>query len=94
MHVIWLPRARDDLQAIEDYIAEDNPRAADLVTETILAASRTLREQPSAGRPGRVSGTRELVVPTTPYLIAYTAVERRILVLAVLHGARKWPESF
>jgi plasmid stabilization system protein ParE len=49
---------------------------------------------PYAGRIGRVAGTREIPVPGTPYLVAYRIVERMIHVLAILHGAQKWPEAF
>jgi toxin ParE1/3/4 len=46
------------------------------------------------GRPGRVPGTRELVVTDTPYAVAYIANADRVVVLAVPHGARTWPRSF
>ena len=46
------------------------------------------------GRPGRIAGTRELVVPGTPYLIAYAVLEEQVVVLAVLHGAQRWPDRF
>ena len=49
---------------------------------------------PKAGRIGRVAGTREVVVPGTSYLVAYRIVEDMIQVLAILHGAQEWPESF
>jgi len=41
-----------------------------------------------------VEGTRELVVPRTPYLVAYTVIDRQVVILAVLHHAREWPEAF
>ena len=43
------------------------------------------------GRPGRVEGTRELVVAGTPYVIPYGVRENRVEVLRVFHAARKWP---
>jgi len=46
------------------------------------------------GRRGRVGGTRELVIPSQPYIIAYRIRGQTIHILAVLHGARKWPERF
>lgn len=94
MEVIWLTRASADLQGIEDYIGKDNPIAADAVAEKIVTAVGILRGQPSAGRPGRVHETRELVVASTPYIVVYTAIDDRILTLAVMHGAREWPKSF
>jgi plasmid stabilization system protein ParE len=49
---------------------------------------------PYFGRIGRTEGTREITVTGTSYLVAYQIVENMIHVLAVMHGARKWPESF
>jgi toxin ParE1/3/4 len=94
LKIVWLQRASDDLESIEDYIGRDNPTAADAIAERILAAVDMLRDQPSAGRPGRVNHTRELVVSSTPYIVTYTAIENCIFVLAVMHAARQWPKSF
>ena len=49
---------------------------------------------PHHGRPGRVAETRELPVPRTPYILAYTVIGYRVVVTAVLHGAQEWPEGF
>ncbi len=43
------------------------------------------------GRPGRVLGTRELVVSETPYVIPYRVRQDRLELLAVFHGRQKWP---
>jgi plasmid stabilization system protein ParE len=54
-----------------------------------------LTDEPKLGRPGRVPGTRELVVPRTPYIVAYAVLSSdSIRILGVRHGARRWPESF
>jgi toxin ParE1/3/4 len=46
------------------------------------------------GRPGRVPGTRELVVAGTPYIVAYRVTASRVDVLAIIHAARRWPQMF
>jgi plasmid stabilization system protein ParE len=46
------------------------------------------------GRPGRVEGTRELVVPRTPYIIPYTVIGDRVMILSIIHSARQWPDRF
>ena len=46
------------------------------------------------GRPGRVPGTRELVVPGTRYLVPYRVTGDTLQILRVYHGARNWPEGF
>lgn len=94
MKIRWTRPARDDLIRIQDYIAQDNPRAAFRVVETIRERTGKLVEHPRSGRPGRVEGTRELVITDTPYLVAYRIQGEWIDVLAVLHGSRQWPEGF
>ncbi len=92
MRVAWTPQARSDLSAIRAYLGEENPRAALQVARVILAATRRLPEAPHLGRPGCVPGTRELVIPGTPYIAAYRVQEARVEILRVLHGARRWPK--
>ena len=53
-----------------------------------------LSDHPHTGQPGRVSDTRELVITATPYVAPYRVTEGVIEILAVMHGARRWPEAF
>ncbi len=83
--------AEADLEAVDRFIRADNPAAAVRTVLRALEAVDALREFPNLGRPGRVSGTRELVISGTP-LIAVYGVRRNVLwLLRVLHAARKWP---
>ncbi|WP_267461352.1 type II toxin-antitoxin system RelE/ParE family toxin [Aureimonas sp. SA4125] len=52
-----------------------------------------LSQNPYSGRVGRTPGTRELPVTGTPYVVVYRVAER-VEILAVVHGAHTWPESF
>jgi len=90
----WLPIAEQDFEGQLDYIAERNPLAAIAVGDRIEAAVRQLRDHPHLGRPGRVRGTRELVVSGTPYVIAYRVEPDAVVILRLLHGAQRWPETF
>lgn len=92
--IIWSPTARADLEQIEAYISERNPRAAAKVAKTILAAIEQLQSFPAIGRVGRVPGTRELVIVGTPYIAPYRVVERGLEIIAVIHGRRRWPDAF
>ena len=92
MQITWHRRARQDLQAVREYITAANPEAARQVAQRILQAVGLLVEQPGLGRPGRVLETRELVIAGTPYIAAYRVVDDTIVILRVLHGARQWPE--
>lgn len=92
MTIVWSPRAIEHLAHLRAYIARDNPKAANRIAGTLLEAAERLAELPNLGRPGRVAGTRELVVPGTPYMIPYRLRGDRLEVIAVFHGRQKWPK--
>lgn len=94
MRVDWTRTALANLQAEAEFIGRDDPEAARRVIATIWAAVERLRQYPAMGRVGRVPGTRELVVSSTPYLVPYRIREDRIEILRVLHSSRRWPRSF
>jgi toxin ParE1/3/4 len=89
--VVWSPRAIGHLADLRAYIARENPGAAAHTAGTLLAAVDRLAALPNLGRPGRVSGTRELVVPGTRYLIPYRVRGERLEIIAVFHGRQRWP---
>ena len=92
MTVVWSRRAIDNLVALRDYIADDSPRSAGSVAHQILDAVELLTAQLHIGRPGRITGTRELVVAGTPYVIPYRVRKGKLELLAVFHGRQKWPD--
>jgi addiction module RelE/StbE family toxin len=94
MRVVWTAPAARDLDAIGDYIARHNPAGAQRIIQRILTRTRTLASHPYLGRPGRVANTRELVVTSTPFIVAYRVVSDRAEILAVFHSARRWPDNF
>ena len=61
------------------------------MSDAIEAAVSRLADFPESARPGRVPGTRELVVPATPFVVVYRIEVAGVLILRVLHGAQKWP---
>ena len=94
MKVVWTSEALSEIEAIVDYIAADSPKAALALADQILTrVDEQLATNPKSGRPGRVEGTRELIVHTA-YIVAYRVTGTAVEVLAVRHAARLWPESF
>jgi addiction module RelE/StbE family toxin len=89
----WSAFALSDRDAIFTYIEADNPSAAIMIDERIMAATRRLVDFPASGRVGRIAGTRELVINGTPYIATYAVTETAVRVLRVLHGAQEWPET-
>jgi len=80
--------AASDLEDIVDWIAKDDPTSAKRVFDAIREAAGNLAAFPHVGHPGRIMGTRELVVAAYPYVIVYTADTRAVTVVAVFHAAR------
>jgi toxin ParE1/3/4 len=89
--IVWSPRAIAHLTALRAHIAHDNPKAAARIATILLEAVEALASHPNLGRPGRVPGTRELVVPATRYLIPYRVRGDRLEIVAVFHSRQKWP---
>ena len=94
MIVVWSPRAIAHLADLRTYIEQENPYAAGRIATTLLTAVERLAELPNIGRPGRVPGTRELVVPRTPLVIPYRLRGGRVEIIAVFHGRQRWPKRF
>lgn len=93
MKIVWSQRSVQHLTALHAYIAKDSDQNAGQVAKRILQAVALLSTQPEMGRPGRVLGTRELVVPNTPYIIPYRVRRDRIELIAVFHGHQQWPHT-
>jgi toxin ParE1/3/4 len=89
----WSRRAIRRLTSIHDYIAKDSPDAAARVAAVIVDSALRLQKFPHIGRPGRIEGTRELVIPGLPYIIPYRIADNEIQIATVIHTSRKWPEK-
>ncbi|HFE6540624.1 TPA: type II toxin-antitoxin system RelE/ParE family toxin [Salmonella enterica subsp. enterica serovar Newport] len=86
----WRKIALNDLLKIVDYIASDNPDAAQVLHDEIKQKVLALSENPLMYRPGRTPNTREMVV-RKHYVVVYEFDEKKVNVLRVLHTAQLWP---
>lgn len=95
MTLIWSPEALQDLSDIRAFIAQDNPGAAkNIVARIVTLVNEQLPVNPEIGRTGRVAGTRELVIASTPFVVPYRIRDEHIDILRVYHAARMWPQQF
>jgi addiction module RelE/StbE family toxin len=94
VRVKWLRTALANLNAEAEYIARDSSTAAYRTITAITTAVDRLAEHPAMGRAGRVPGTRELVIPGTPYIVPYRVRGTAVEIVRVLHAARRWPTEF
>lgn len=91
----WTDKALNDLLIIQEYIAQDNPKVSvDITKKIVLKVVEQLSKFQNIGKAGRVHGTRELIIPNTPYIAVYWIKSDAIEVLRVLHTSMKWPDNF
>jgi len=86
----WKAIASADLLDIVGYIAEDSPDAAQALKNEIEAKAAALVKHPKLYKPGRMKGTREMVVRPN-YVVIYRESSTEVTILRVLHAARQWP---
>jgi len=84
--IVWTSKARRDLEDAHAYIARDDLSRATETVQKIVVAINRLTDFPSMGRPGRKSGTRELVVPRLPYRVQ----NDEVVIVRILHTSRRW----
>jgi addiction module RelE/StbE family toxin len=94
MRIKWLHIALSDLEDAAQFISEPNPDAARKLVDRIWQSAQILADHPDIGRPGRIPGTRELIISGTHYILPYRVVKDVVQILRVLHCARKWPDRF
>lgn len=89
--VKWVKTAKADLRQIFDYIKEESPAAAAKILNAIEEKAGSLEALPNRGRMGRVPGTRELLIPKSPYIVVYQVKGRVVRILNVVHTSMEWP---
>lgn len=96
MQVKWLKKALQNLDDEAEYIAQEDPAAALLVVQRIVEAINLLLDNPALGHPGRIHGTRELVIPDTRYIVPYRVRPqlKRIEILRIFHTSRRLPKHW
>lgn len=91
MQIRWSTAAAQDLFQIIEYICRENAPAAQRVARTIYDGVGLLVSFPYVGRVGRVEGTRELPVPSLPFLVVYRVTQDAVEIAGIIHGAQRWP---
>ncbi len=87
--VRWLSLALQDVDAIGNWLGEQKDQEASFrIVGLIWNAGQSLRSLPNRGRPGRVPGTRELVLENLPYFLAYRVRGDEVQILRVIHTSR------
>jgi toxin ParE1/3/4 len=91
MRLRWTVAAADDLERIADYLFEKTPENAAQLIRKIYNAPSALKLFPNRGRQGKKQGTRELVIPSLPWIVVYRITADVVYIVRILHGAQNWP---
>jgi toxin ParE1/3/4 len=93
MRIVWLDQAEFDLDEHIRYIALHNPIAAVEQDLSIRRAVEQLSRYPHSGKVGRLTFTRELVVPRTSFIALHRLIPDldEVHILRILHSSQKWP---
>ena len=91
MQLRWTAAAAEDLEHIADYLFEKTPQNAAQLMRRIYDAPSLLKTFPHRGRPGKKQGTRELVIPSLPYMDVYQVAGDVLFIVRILHAAQDWP---
>ncbi len=84
--------AISDRDTIMEYIAEDNVTAALELDAEFEAHADRVCETPTLYKPGRMKGTREIVVRPN-YVMVYQVEAETVVILRVLHATQQWPPA-
>ncbi|MEH1875272.1 type II toxin-antitoxin system RelE/ParE family toxin [Nostoc sp.] len=92
MQIKWVRRALRNLEQAHSYILKENPEAAQKVILRIQLVTSQLENYPFMGRLGRIEGTREVVISSTPYIVIYRVKEESVEIIRVLHTSKRYPD--
>jgi addiction module RelE/StbE family toxin len=88
--LVWSESALHQFTQLFEYIAAQNPDAAERIADQIDEAALSLLDFPEMGSPGLRAGTRKRVVTGTRYLLTYAIRGENIVILNVWHGRQDW----
>ena len=92
MRLGWSAAAAGDLELIAAYLFDKTPVHAERLVRSLYREITGLRDFPSRGRSGKKPGTRELVIPSLPYIVVYQVSRDAVYIVRILHGAQQWPD--
>jgi len=94
MKVNWTEAARAQLRDIRGFVAGSSPQYATKMVDRLTRRSQQIATFPRSGRivpEANDVSIREVL--EGPYRIIYHILEDEIDIIAVVHGARQWPEE-
>jgi len=89
MQVRWTVPAVTDLENISRYLQQHYPTYRSKTLLALYRATKSLRWSALRGRNGMVPGTKELILPSLPYIIVYRLKDEFVEVLRIYHASQQ-----
>ncbi|NEJ00227.1 type II toxin-antitoxin system RelE/ParE family toxin [Rhizobium ruizarguesonis] len=92
MKLVWRAKAESDRKKAIQFITDQNVGPISQLDE-IERQTDLLIDQPEIDRPGRIDGTRELIISRTSFIVIYRVRQKikQVEILRLVRGAQKWP---
>jgi plasmid stabilization system protein ParE len=90
----WLSKAQTDFESQLQRIAAEDEAAAKRIATVVKSRTERLEQFPESGRPGRIQGTRELVISGFPFILPYRVRGVDVEILRFFHTSQKPPAKW
>ncbi|MBY5842425.1 type II toxin-antitoxin system mRNA interferase toxin, RelE/StbE family [Rhizobium leguminosarum] len=89
MKLVWRAKAESDRKKAIQFITDQNVGAAISQLDEIERQTDLLIDQPEIDRPGRIDGTRELIISRTSFIVIYRVGQKikQVEILRLVRGA-------
>ncbi|MGO6845096.1 type II toxin-antitoxin system RelE/ParE family toxin [Rhizobium ruizarguesonis] len=89
MKLVWRAKAESDRKKAIQFITDQNVGAAISQLDEIERQTDLLIDQPEIDRPGRIDGTRELIISRTSFIVIYRVRQKikQVEILRLVRGA-------
>lgn len=95
MRLLYTPEAIDDLRRLREFIAENNPEAAERIGSELVGGINKLVDLPFLGRKVLKAPNPEMVrdLSVGSYIVRYLLLENELHVLRVWHKREDWANA-
>jgi len=83
----------EDVRGIKQHLRTKNKTALKRILDYIYKAVDLFIDFPEMGHKGRVGGTREINIKSTPYFVIYNIIGDIVYVIRIMHDSQQWPPS-
>lgn len=88
--LLWTKKAEKDLLKVEEYIAQDNPKAAAKMVLTIVRQTENIQRFPVSFEAIHANRPQYRYMVVKPFAVLYEVTDREVVILRVIHTSTRW----